>query len=185
MTWISIIDENNAEDQLKNIYNKIKNRRGKIANIMKVHSLNPIAMEKHMDLYLAIMFGSTGLSRERRELIAVVVSIINRCNYCINHHAEALNHYWKNDKKIKELIDNFINFNFSEKEKKMIEYVNKLTKAPYSIDKTDIDNLHNTGFSDKDILDINLISCYFNFVNRIALGPGVEFSKDESSGYKY
>ena len=45
----------------------------------------------------------------------------------------------------------------------MIEYVSKLTKVPYSIDKTDIDNLRNTGFSDKDILDINLISCYFNF----------------------
>ena len=85
---------------------------------MKVHSLNPEAMEKHIDLYLAIMYGSTGLSRERQELVAVVVSIINRCNYCINHHAEALNYYWKNDKKIKELIDNLINFNFSEKEKK-------------------------------------------------------------------
>ena len=78
-----------------------------------------------------------------------------------------------------------MNFNFSEKEKKMIEYVNKLTKAPYSMEKTDIDGLRNSGFSDKDILDINLISCYFNFVNRIALGLGVEFSQDESTGYKY
>ena len=45
------------------------------------------------------MFKHSGLSREQRELIAVVVSNENNCDYCLNHHAKALNHYWKNKKK--------------------------------------------------------------------------------------
>lgn len=185
MSWISIIKEEKATGELKKTYNKIKKKRGKIANIMKIHSLNPDAMEIHMDLYLTLMFGSSGLSRKTRELIAVVVSVINRCDYCVNHHAEALNYYWKNDEKIKNLINNVKILNLTEKEKNMIEYVHKLTKTPYDIEKIDVDNLRKYGFSDKDILNINLLTCYFNFVNRIALGLGVEFSKDETTGYKY
>lgn len=39
-------------------------------------------------------------------------------------------------------------------------------------------------FDDADILLITLIVGYFNFVNRIALGLGMEFSEDEMRGYK-
>ena len=67
----------------------------------------------------------------------------------------------------------------------MLEYAIKLTKMPDKIEKSDIDKLRNSGFSDEDILNINLICCYFNFVNRIALGLGVELSEEEIKGYKY
>ena len=67
----------------------------------------------------------------------------------------------------------------------MLEYVEKLTKTPYEIEKSDIMKLKNIGFSDKTILDITLITSYFNFVNRIALGLGVDFSEDEIKGYKF
>jgi alkylhydroperoxidase family enzyme len=67
----------------------------------------------------------------------------------------------------------------------MLEYVYKLTKTPDKIKKADIEVLHKSGFSDKDILEINLITGYFNFVNRIASGLGVEYTPKEVKGYKY
>ena len=91
MPWIDIVEENDESRKLKGIYDEIRKKRGKLSNILKIHSLNPDAMEKHMNLYLALMFGSSKLTREERELIAVVVSAINQCSYCIKHHAEALN----------------------------------------------------------------------------------------------
>jgi uncharacterized protein YciW len=51
--------------------------------------------------------------------------------------------------------------------------------------QNDITKLQKAGFSDDDILSINLITSYFNFVNRVALGLGVEFSEDEARGYRY
>jgi uncharacterized protein YciW len=45
--------------------------------------------------------------------------------------------------------------------------------------------LKQNGWNDEDILLTNLIVSYFNFVNRIALGLGVEFSEEEVKGYKY
>jgi len=185
MPWIEVIDEKEASGNLKEIYDELGKKRGKISNIMKIHSLNPIAMKKHLELYISLMFGKSNLSREQRELIGVVVSNANKCEYCINHHAEALNHYWKDDGKIQKFIDNYKSVDLSEKNNVMAVYVYKLTKTPYEITKKDVDLLRTSGFSDDDILNINLIACYFNFVNRIALGLGVEFSKDEIVGYKY
>ncbi len=185
MAWIKIIDENDAEGDLKKIYQDISKKRGKLSNIMRVHSLNPKAMEKHMDLYLSIMFNKSNLKRKERELIGVVVSSINKCNYCVNHHAEALNHYWKDKDRIKRLLTDYKKADLNKREEAILEYVIKLTKEPYKTNKNDIEKLRDSGFKDKDILDINLITSYFNFVNRIAIGLGVEFSKEEAKGYKY
>ena len=44
--------------------------------------------------------------------------------------------------------------------------------------------LREAGLDDSEVLDTTLVVAYFNFVNRIALGLGVEFSDDEVSGYK-
>jgi len=131
------------------------------------------------------MFGSSSLTRENRELIGVVVSTINCCEYCINHHAEALNHYWKNEEKIQKLKKDYQSVDISDKKNKMLDYVFKLTKTPNDIKKADVEILQKSGFSDENILNINLVTSYFNFVNRIALGLGVEFSQDEKKGYNY
>jgi uncharacterized peroxidase-related enzyme len=185
MAWIEVIDEKDASDKLKRIYDDIVKKRGKISNIMKIQSQNQDAMIKHLDLYLSIMFGSSNLSREDRESIAVIVSSVNKCNYCINHHKEALNHYWKNTNKLQRFIDDYKSVNLSNKTKIMLNYVVKLTKNPYEVKEKDIKILREVGFLEKDILDINLITSYFNFVNRIALGLGVKFTKEEVTGYNY
>lgn len=67
----------------------------------------------------------------------------------------------------------------------MLEYAYKLTKTPDKITREDIEILRKSDFSDKDILDINLITSYFNFVNRIASGLGVNFTSKELQGYKF
>jgi len=50
--------------------------------------------------------------------------------------------------------------------------------------ESDLGELRAVGLSDKDILDLTLIVSYFNFVNRIALGLGVDYNVDEVVGYK-
>jgi len=185
MPWINVVDTNKATGRLKEIYDEIIEKRGKLSNIMKIHSLNSDAMEKHMDLYIVLMFGKSGLPREEREFIAVAVSKVNRCEYCINHHAEALSFYWKDNEKLQKFLDDFESIELNNRQNAMLEYAIKLTKMPDKIEKSDIDKLRNSGFSDEDILNINLICCYFNFVNRIALGLGVELSEEEIKGYKY
>lgn len=185
MPFIKVIHEADATEKLKIAYQTIKKYRGKISNIMKIHSLFPEAMLDHLALYKTIMFGNSNLSREIKELIAVVVSILNKCDYCINHHAEALKFYWKDADKVRQLINDYKSINFDSRIKILLDYAVQLTLTPNLITQSAIDQLKSFGWSDKDILSVNLIVSYFNFVNRIALGLGVEFDEDEVKGYKY
>ncbi len=185
MAWIEIVDEAEAVSPLAEAYRALKGQRGKVADIMKVHSLNPEAMTRHMDLYLTLMFGAPGLKRELRELIAVVVSATNGCDYCVRHHAEALNHYWQDREKIGRVIHDFEAAGLAEEAVVALEYAVKLTRGPETVNESDIATLRRAEYSDADILNLNLITSYFNFVNRIALGLGLETSAEEVGGYRY
>lgn len=81
MAWIEIIDEPEADSKLSEAYAKVAAARGRVANILKVHSIHPEAMTAHLALYRELMFGRSELTRPERELIAVTVSVVNRCHY--------------------------------------------------------------------------------------------------------
>lgn len=55
----------------------------------------------------------------------------------------------------------------------MLEYVDKLTRAPASMVRGDVERLRAAGFADSDILAIAEVAGYYAFVNRIADGLGV------------
>lgn len=182
--WIRVIDERGADASLKQIYDGVREKRGSVSNVMMVHSLDPQSIRFHMDLYLHLMFGKSTLSRQEREMIAVVVSHLNKCDYCITHHNEALLAHVKNQ----EFLNDLGNLNFaslSRKSQAMLEYVSKLTRAPSEIQSQNVDKLRAVGFSDEEILRINLITSYFNFVNRIVSGLGVELEDKGERVYNY
>lgn len=81
MAWIKIIHEDEAQDELKKLYNELIEPWGGVDNIMKIHSLNPASLTGHFELYKTLMRGSSDLTRKQREMIAVVVSALNRCKY--------------------------------------------------------------------------------------------------------
>jgi len=184
MSWIKEVEINEADGQLAKSYAALIEQRGKVPNILKVHSLNPDAMSNHLDLYMTIMFGKSGLSRAEREAIAVVVSANNDCDYCVSHHAEALRRYIKDENIIKLLMSADGLETLEPRLSNIVRHAEKLTTAPGAMTESDLGELRAEGLSDKDILDITLIVGYFNFVNRIALGLGVAFSDDELSGYR-
>ena len=183
MSWIDKVEVSDADGKLGAMYAELLEKRGKISNILKVHSLSPTAMGDHLNLYMTIMFGKSGLSRTEREAIAVVVSANNDCAYCVNHHVEALRHYIE-DEEILEMLATADGLETLEPRlSNIVRHAEKLTSAPSAMTESDLGELRAVGLADKDILDLTLIVGYFNFVNRIALGLGVEFSAEEMSGY--
>lgn len=185
MPHIKVIEHNEAEGELKNIYDELVAKRGKLAEIHMIQSLNPESIVKHMDLYMTIMFGKSPLSRAQREMIAVVVSVANNCRYCQTHHAHALNHYWKDDKKIESLKRDFSKVDLSSIDLILCELAWNLTRIPSVTTENCINKLKALGVEDRAILDANLVIAYFNFVNRLVLGLGVQLETDNGGGYKY
>lgn len=81
MAWIKTIEPEEATGELKEEYDKAVRRAGKVFNILKVQSLNPAALKASIQLYLATMYGPSGLSRAEREMLGTVVSWANDCFY--------------------------------------------------------------------------------------------------------
>jgi uncharacterized peroxidase-related enzyme len=183
MSWIEEIDVEQAEGKLAETYARLVEQRGKISNILKVHSLNPDAMEHHLAFYMTLMFGKSGLSRLEREAVAVVVSASNECEYCVNHHTEALRHFLDEEDTLSLLASADGLETLEPRLSNIVRYAEKLTTAPSAMTESDLGELRSEGLSDKDILDLTLIVGYFNFVNRVAVGLGVEFSEVEKAGY--
>ena len=81
MTWIKVIDIDEAEGALRDAYQEVTSTRGEVGNILKAHSLHPKVLTAHLQLYCELMFGRSDLSRADREMIAVTVSVANACHY--------------------------------------------------------------------------------------------------------
>jgi len=81
MTWIRTVPPEEATGALRASYERAIARAGKVFGIVRTMSLSPAILDASIELYLKVMHGRAGLSRRRRELVAVVVSQVNRCHY--------------------------------------------------------------------------------------------------------
>lgn len=87
--------------------------------------------------------------------------------------------------RVERLIRDYRTADLTTAQLAMADYARRLTTESASVSQSDVRKLREIGFSDRQILDVNLIVSYFNFVNRIAFGLGVEFNEREVSGYRY
>ncbi len=135
---------------------------------------------------MTIMFGKSPLKRQQREMMAVVVSKANDCLYCQKHHGAALEHYWKDQEKVERFRKDYHSVELEEPELRLCELAEEMTADPAnSYRKERVEELKTCGFSDRAILDAMQVIAYFNFVNRLVMGLGVELEEDEGKGYEY
>ena len=81
MAHIRLIEPEDASGLLAEEYDAAVERAGKVYNIVKSMSLRPDVLRASMEMYRAIMFGPSALTRQERELLATVVSATNECYY--------------------------------------------------------------------------------------------------------
>jgi uncharacterized peroxidase-related enzyme len=116
------------------------------------------------------------------ESLGVFVSMLNKCNYCIEHHFEGLRKLIQDDSRAILIRNAFeessLGDAFDAKEQLAISYAEKLTLEPFSVNKNDVIELRESGFDDGEILEINQVVSYFCYVNRTVLGLGVNTTGD-------
>jgi len=174
MAWIPMIQEDKAEAELKEWYDKLREPWGGVDNIMKIHSLNFNTLKGHYELYLSAMKGTKDLSYKQREMIAVVVSNVNQCHYWIIHHGAGLRKITNDDEFVKQFVKDYKTSPISDQDKKMLDYAVKLSLEPWNMGEADVQELRDAGFSNPGILDIAHVTGYYAYVNRLADGLGVE-----------
>jgi uncharacterized peroxidase-related enzyme len=81
MSWVTTIEEKDAQGQLATIYQENRAKFGYVMNLVKIQSLRPDSMVLGRQLYRHLMDNPGGLTRLQRYLIATVVSKVNGCLY--------------------------------------------------------------------------------------------------------
>jgi uncharacterized peroxidase-related enzyme len=185
--WIRMINDKDANIELKEILDLARTPHGTVDNVMRVHSLRPNTMKGHMVLYRSCLHdNSNTISKWFQETISSYVSILNDCKYSFQNHWLNAKHLIGDENKSSKILsalelrkpENF----FEGSELALLTYAAKLTLYPGKIKKTDIDELKENGLDDGKILEANQIICYFNYVNRSINGLGVT-TEGDTVGY--
>ncbi len=92
----------------------------------------------------------------------------------MTHHGAGLRRLNVPERLIDQLVMDYTRADVSPRDRAMLDYAIKLTRTPWAIAEADIRQLRLAGFSNAAILDICQITGYFNFVNRLADGLGVQ-----------
>ncbi len=183
MSWIRVISYQESEGKLRRLYDKVTGPNNNVDNIMMVHGLRPHTMTGHMSLYKNVLHNSNNtLPKWYLEALGVLVSMLNNCEYCVEHHFSGLKRLLNNDKKahnLKQALNqkSYAGF-FEPKMCQGLEYAQKLTTDLASVMERDIIEMRTKGMTDGEILEINQVVSYFNYANRTVLGLGVSTAGD-------
>ncbi|MBJ6372313.1 peroxidase-related enzyme [Sedimentitalea arenosa] len=141
---------------------------GMIPNVLKANAFDIDKLNAFTGMYNDLMLADSGLSKLEREMIAVVVSSINRCFYCLVAHGAAVRQL-SNDPILGEmLVMNYRVAPLDARQRAMLDFAAKMTTASATIEEADRQGLRDVGFSDRDIWDIANVAGFFNMTNRVA-----------------
>lgn len=184
MTWIRTVPDKDADGRVKKAYDQVQSERGVVANLYRAQSLHPEALTAQLGLHMALLHASEGLTRREREMVGLVISSRLKCNYCMTHHADAVGRYVKEPGLVPLLVADYKKAKLTPRERAILDHAVKLTEKPQDVKAADVEILREQGLTDEEILDVTLLTGYFNYVARAALGLGVE-NDDVAQPYKY
>lgn len=183
-----MVAEEDASDELKAALDEARTPHGTVDNVMRVHALRPSTMQGHVRLYRAVLHDDANtVPMWLQEVIASYVSLLNECDYSFSNH-------WANARHLIEartdavdglaerieaaLRDDAPEQAFDAAELAMLRYARKLTRSPGTMISEDLEGMRRYGLDDGQILEVNQIVGYFNYVNRLLNGLGVSLEGD-------
>jgi len=175
---LPVPDRDQVDDFARDLFAKCDDKLGMVPNVLRAFAARPNKLRSFSLFYNELMLGDSGLSKLEREMIAVVVSSINRCYYCLVAHGQAVRNLSEDPVLGELLVMNYRTAELSPRHRAMLDFAAKLTENGHLVAETDRQALRDAGFSDDDIFDIADVAAFFNYSNRIAHGLEVVPNRD-------
>ncbi|MFV1496984.1 peroxidase-related enzyme [Phaeobacter sp. JH20_02] len=150
-----------------------QDKLGMVPNVLRANAFDIDKLNAFTAMYNDLMLADSGLSKLEREMIAVVVSAINSCFYCLAAHGAAVRQLSGDPKLGEMLVMNYRVAPLEPRQRAMLDFAAKATKASAEIEEADRQILRDHGFSDRDIWDIANVTGFFNMSNRVASATGM------------
>lgn len=163
----------------KAYFAKCEEKLGLVPNVLLSYAFDEKKLRAFTDTYNDLMLGESGLSKLEREMIAVAVSSINHCYYCLTAHGAAVRQLSGDPALGEMMVMNWRAAALSARQKAMLDFAVKLTEEPAKMVEADRQGLRDAGFCDRDIWDIAATAAFFNMSNRLAaaidMRPNAEY----------
>ncbi len=143
---------------------------GMIPNVLRAYAFDAEKLNSFTAMYNDLMLGDSTLSKLEREMIAVAVSAVNKCFYCLVAHGAAVRQLSGDPALGEALVMNYKVAKITEKQRAMLDFSVQLTRESASVEEKDRQALRDVGFTDRDIWDIASVAAFFNMTNRVASG---------------
>lgn len=178
-----MIEDRDADPELLEILKLARTPHGTVDNVMRVHSLRPNTMRGHVMLYRAALHDDANtLPSWLQEVIGSYVSLLNECEYSYSNHWSNAKHLMGDDIMADRAEGALKNRTpeevFEGSVLALLQYTEKLTISPAKMRPDDVSRLREVGIDDGEILEVNQIVGYFNYVNRCLNGLGVTTDGD-------
>lgn len=147
---------------------KCEEKLGFVPNVLAAYAFDMPKLEAFAAMYNDLMLAPSGLSKLEREMIAVAVSAVNRCYYCLVAHGAAVRALSGDPILGEQMVMNYRAARLPKRQRAMLDFATKLTAEPWTIGDDDRDALRKAGFSERDIWDISAVAAFFNMSNRVA-----------------
>lgn len=141
---------------------------GMVPNVLRAYAFDIDKLNAFAGMYNDLMLGDSALSKLEREMIAVAVSSVNKCYYCLVAHGAAVRELSGDPQLGEALVMNYRVAKISAKQRAMLDFAVKLTEASAKVEEADRQALRDAGFTDRDIFDIAGVAGFFNMTNRVA-----------------
>ena len=155
-----------------------QDKLGMVPNVLQAHAFDIGKLNAFTALYNDLMLGDSGLTKLEREMIAVVVSSINRCWYCQVAHGAAVRELSGDPKLGEYMVMNYRAAPLDPRQRAMLDFAALVTTASATIGEDDRQKLRDEGFSDRDIWDIANVAAFFNMTNRVASATAMQPNDD-------
>jgi uncharacterized peroxidase-related enzyme len=168
VTALDLGPEAQLTPELRAYFDKCQEKLGFVPNVLRAYAFDVVKLQAFIDMVDDLMLADSGLTKLEREMIAVAVSAVNHCHYCLTAHGAAVRQRGK-DPELGELIaQNYRAAGLDARQTAMLDFAVKLTEHPDKIVEADRAALRAVGFSDRDIWDIAAVTGFYNMSNRIA-----------------
>lgn len=145
-----------------------QDKLGMIPNVLQAYAFDIDKLNGFTAMYNDLMLGASNLSKLEREMIAVVVSSINKCYYCLTAHGAAVRQLSGNPILGEQMVMNWRVADLDARQIAMLQFSENLTVASAKTTEADRQALRDVGFTDRDIFDIASVAAFFNMTNRVA-----------------
>lgn len=169
MAFIKAVPYQDADEELRSMYDSAERRLGYVPNYLKAFSLKPSVYRAWGALVSTIM---SGMDARLYELVTVAAARAQRSSYCALAHGKILLDAHMSEDELQLFLEGDPRAGLSELEAAVVAFAVKVTRDAASVTQADVDELRQLGLTDEQVFDVVLATAARNFFSRVADGVG-------------